>query len=200
MARKAASKKESGEIRTQLIWALQVQGGRSYQARTDFVNNPTESQIAENIGATVRAILQIEVIGDIKAREIQPTGQPKEKNGASKPPAAATKQAEQYIEDPGLAGQPSFIVMSSDVSMDRSKLLLKVRGGNFTAFGVPVWPEVAIESGIVQDEKEYNDLDPRNPPDLRGWVAYYLAATTKEGTQTARKILALRQYKQTSLV
>lgn len=72
----------------------------------------------------------------------------------------------------GESGDPlppvkSFIAEKLSVSTSEGKTFFKVKGGNFTQYGVPVWPEVLNPAGIVI-------TDPANPPSIQGWKAEYI--------------------------
>lgn len=56
-------------------------------------------------------------------------------------------------------------------STSGDKVYWKVQGGQFSKFGVTIWPEVLEAAGI-------GDLDPAQTYDLKGYTAYYVLKDT----------------------
>ncbi len=62
----------------------------------------------------------------------------------------------------------SFAAETLSVTIDDGKVYYKVKGGEFSKFGVFIWPEALAASGI-----EVDDIDPIKGLNLRGWTAEY---------------------------
>lgn len=199
------TKKEVTPIESQIIWA-QFIGGRPYQLRTTIKGNPTRAEILKHVEAAVDMVKVMDAQGDLpgaaKTASAMTTPAPVENKVKADPTTGEIIPEQPRYEDVNPQGDawPSIMITSTEVSVQKGKVCLKVKGGDYTAFGIPLWPEVAIEEGLVPDEETYNHLDIHNPPDLRGWVAFYSTTTTREGTVTPKKVVALRQYKQQKLV
>jgi hypothetical protein len=89
-------------------------------------------------------------------------------------------------------GQPSFVIEGPlSIEIKDGKTYAKVRGGNFTRHGVRIWWEPMAEAGLIQDEMEYEELDPRNPLDLTGWTALYSTKQSDGGRPTPEKVIKL---------
>lgn len=75
-------------------------------------------------------------------------------------------------------GHPPTTTQQTDLSFDASLLVgsmangktyWKVQGGQFSQFGVTIWPEVLVEAGFFVD-----DLDPAQTYNLDGYIAHYV--------------------------
>ena len=83
----------------------------------------------------------------------------------------------QKLEDLILLAEDLHYDISEDfelvVTMAGGKTYWKVKGGQFTKFGVTVWPEVLKDAGLA------TDLDPMQVYSLQGYKAFYV--TKDEG-------------------
>lgn len=80
------------------------------------------------------------------------------------PPSPASNQL------PNTNGQQqSFIAQNLSTTFDEGKQYFKVRGAQFSKFGVAIYPEMLQAAGIEPDS-----VDPREPLDLAGWTAFYV--------------------------
>lgn len=195
MPRKKVSKQPTViPAETQIIWNQQI-GPRGYQCRTTL-RQDTGQGIPAYLDSVVQFIQALDALGD------RPAAGSKSEPGPAAPRHSPAQDLATAFKGPdgSDSGYPSFLVTNTEIRIEKGKTLLKVRGGDWTAFGVNVWPEVLIEAGIVESEDEYDRLDPRNPPDLRGWVAFYSTRTTREGTIAPNKVVALRRYTQQGLI
>jgi hypothetical protein len=80
----------------------------------------------------------------------------------------------------------SFVAEKLSVKMEDGKYFYKVMGGQFSQWGISVWPEVLLNCKV-------NITDPANPPLIAGWTAEY-TETQKDG-KTRRKVTRLLQLK-----
>ena len=81
-------------------------------------------------------------------------------------------------EAPPVADRPATLgAGSNDLNFDAAMLVLslengktnyRLKGGQFSQFGLRIWPEVLRNAGFDLDK-----FDPRNTYDMRGWKAYY---------------------------
>lgn len=97
---------------------------------------------------------------------------------AGKPRAQTTQEPERVAV--GANGDPlppikSFVAEKLSVSFSDGKYYYKVIGGNFTKYGVTVWPEPLIAAGLgVNDDGTPAWGNPPNPPSIQGWKAEYI--------------------------
>jgi len=90
------------------------------------------------------------------------------------------QQASQVSGD----GGRSFTAESLSVSVQEGQAYFKVKGGQFTKYGVNIWPEVMEKSGFNMEE-----INPMEPPNIAGMVAHY-SEWDHEG-KTRRKVTEL---------
>ena len=82
------------------------------------------------------------------------------------------------------SGSKSFTAESLSVSVQEGQAYFKVKGGQFTKYGVNIWPEVMEQSGFNMEE-----INPMEPPNIAGMVAHY-SEWDHEG-KTRRKVTEL---------
>jgi hypothetical protein len=90
------------------------------------------------------------------------------KPGGSNGHATASAPAAPAPSNGGNGNGQSFIAESLVANVMDGKVYWAVQGGQFTQYGVRIWPEVLEAAGYDPDE-----LDPTEKHDLDGITAYY---------------------------
>lgn len=72
-------------------------------------------------------------------------------------------------QQPAATEALTFIAQNLSTTFDEGKQYFKVRGAQFSKFGVAIYPEMLQAAGIDPDS-----IDPREPLDLAGWTAFYV--------------------------
>lgn len=88
------------------------------------------------------------------------------------------QQAEAAAESGG-----SFPAERMVCTVDKGQAYWKVIGGEFQKFGLSIWPEAMIASGLDPEA-----MNPMKPVDLTGWTAHFV---TKNGK--AKKVIRLEK-------
>jgi len=82
-------------------------------------------------------------------------------------PATVTRQQPAANPQPPTGG--SFLADKLTATVDDGNAYWKVRGGQYTKFGVTIWPEALVDAGF-----DFDELNPMKPVDLSGWTAHYV--------------------------
>jgi hypothetical protein len=90
---------------------------------------------------------------------------------------------------PSSDGSKAFTADSMEITIKGEKTYCKVKGNPFTQYGVNVWQEVLQAAGLVT--KHVEELDPRNPPDVSGWVCFYTEKQLENGKTVPDKIVKM---------
>lgn len=102
---------------------------------------------------------------------------------APMPPAPATQAT---FEPGSKANLLEFDAVSLDGSMNKGKTYWKVKGGQFSKYGVTVWPEVLEAAGF-----DIAHLDPNVTYDLHGFKARYQMGPNDQGVMKPEKVYEL---------
>lgn len=115
-------------------------------------------------------------------------------HSAVAPPPAPRTQAATPAAVPVASGQAlppgndlSFAAQTLTASMMNGKTYWKVRGGQFTKYGVSIWPEVLTAAGI-----EPSTLNPAQEYQLTGYNAMY-QTKIHNGKEVPDKVLSLQK-------
>jgi hypothetical protein len=146
------------------FWTITGRSGE-YNIQTTLRGALSPEQVAEHFQTVLLGLSEVGLIG----------GKAANKGGS------ATSQVQDN----------SFVIDEVVITIDKNKTYAKVLGGNFKQHGVRLWFEPLVAAGIIESEEEFNTLDPRNPPQLKGWTAVYETKLAESGQPTPKKVIQL---------
>ena len=150
----------------------------------DLIGETVRFQVTNRYGATTEKITKT-VRANIEAYKLLRQEFPRQLAQPQKQQTHVGPPEPEYVpvDDGGYNLPPvqRFTAEKLSVRMEDGKFFYKVMGGNFTQYGISVWPEVLQAANLPTDTA--------NMPSINGWIAEY-TETQKDG-KTRRKVTRL---------